>query len=389
MQPTASNLFSHRKVTTNKFWLILFCTLLASCSATHAPLPEGYKGNTATITDTFRNRSSASADFYFIEAIDGKDIHNAVQESSSASHNQGPRLTALGHQRTVPAIPATYTISAMVYHAAPITHILNIGSNFSVKGNITFTPEKDTRYLVKGKLTETHSAVWIEDSRGNIVSDVVEVVAEGEPVVVDAGNMQQEINATKPTSPEEIFIALSGGESSEMVVQKLGKPNLVTRQRSSVFSGTKQLVLYHYWALGEVEFAHNIGPGLSVSQIRKYQFANPEYDFPQAKLELQSASGQTLQQLAKEYHRMFITEEAPLDLIATKIWQERNSPDEIQADGIAWLCKVLGKSRKARYKTLLTEVAQVSESRKIRRHAEKSLALFTKVREAAQFEYKQ
>ncbi len=56
--------------------------------------------------------------------------------------------------------------------------------------------------------------------------------------------------------------------------------------------------------------------------------------------------------------------------------KNRNTEESIMTDAIAWLCRVVGKSKNSRYRTLISEVAKTTENSKIEKFAEKQLDLF-------------
>jgi hypothetical protein len=78
--------------------------------------------------------------------------------------------------RSVPATRAVLHLHGTTYFAAPILAIS--GKNYSVEGDVEVDLKPGGRYFVKGVLSKNYSAVWLEDSKGNIVSDKVE---KGDP----------------------------------------------------------------------------------------------------------------------------------------------------------------------------------------------------------------
>lgn len=54
----------------------------------------------------------------------------------------------------------------------------------------------------------------------------------------------------------------------------------------------------------------------------------------------------------------------------------RDLGDKNHVDAMAWLCKILGRSRDNRYLATVQEVVERTDSRKIRRHAQKSITYF-------------
>ena len=72
------------------------------------------------------------------------------------------RMTPVLTQRFIPASkPTSLTIVARTEYAAPILALTH--EVFQVKGDIDFTPSPAKRYVVRGKLSEEYSSVWLED----------------------------------------------------------------------------------------------------------------------------------------------------------------------------------------------------------------------------------
>jgi len=61
-----------------------------------------------------------------------------------------------------------------------------------------------------------------------------------------------------------------------------------------------------------------------------------------------------------------------LDAVAKRISQSDGTEDPVTIDGIAWLCRVLGKSGDGRYKPLLFNVTQANANAKLRKYAKES-----------------
>lgn len=62
----------------------------------------------------------------------------------------------------------TLSLQGITYYPAPI---LSIGADSnSIKGDINVSLQKDESYFVKGYLSNNYQAIWLEDSKGNIIS---------------------------------------------------------------------------------------------------------------------------------------------------------------------------------------------------------------------------
>jgi hypothetical protein len=140
--------------------LILSVLALTAC-ATFSPV-DGYRGETATIEDSYQWIANESCgNFFFLYQYDGHDVDNALQATARANAGRGFRMEPQGASRSVPAREATFHINGRTHCAAPIQELTN--TVYLVHGNVQFTPAAGATYLIKGELSADHSAVWIED----------------------------------------------------------------------------------------------------------------------------------------------------------------------------------------------------------------------------------
>ncbi len=133
---------------------------LAAC--THNPIPEGYTGPLATVTDTFSQRSGVSADFFVLTAINDRQIDDSIGGTRMANQGQGFSQRPVALSRLVPAQPAKFTLKGRRQYGAPILELVN--KIYQISGDLEFTPEPGARYVVRGTLSEEYSAVWMENS---------------------------------------------------------------------------------------------------------------------------------------------------------------------------------------------------------------------------------
>lgn len=148
--------------------LVLGVVLLAAGCATD-PIPNDYSGPTATVADTMTPRTMTGADFFVVDKFNGKRVDNAVRLTTQANAGNGFAMTPQEYQRRVPAAEATFHIVGITHYAAPILAMTN--RVYKIVGDIKFVLEPDHRYVVKGTLTDTYSAVWIEDVTTGKVQD--------------------------------------------------------------------------------------------------------------------------------------------------------------------------------------------------------------------------
>jgi hypothetical protein len=352
--------------------------LIAGCVSNTPSLPEEYNGAIATIDDSFERQNRSKANIYYLKKINGKNIDNALNATSAASYGKGSLLVAVGSSRSIPAEPLKLQLVGQVFSSAPIIALANAGKNYSVEGELEFTPEKDKRYVVNGSLSEDYSAVWIEDTNGNVVSRLIEKKSSSY-VPTQKSN---EKTVEKALSREELFLNLSGGESESLVISKFGEPDSTSKYEGNIFSERPPTVTYKYNDLGDIQFIARKNQPLFIDKVTP--IVQPAKDIASVKMQL-STSGSTLQSLAKGFlNQGVITDTGILDLFAEKIWEERGTQDPYMADSLAYLCKTLAKSGNARYNQLLQTVADTAGSNRLKRHAKSSLELLPKT-EAEQF----
>ncbi len=143
--------------------------LIALAGCTVPAVPEGYKGPTAYVSDTFAWDDSTSADFFYLDEIDGRAIENSLGRTRQANYGQGFNMRPQVIGRTIPAQPCKVRLTGRTNHAAPILGFLN--REYSISGTIAFTPESGHAYTVHGEMNEQHSIIWLADDATNAVID--------------------------------------------------------------------------------------------------------------------------------------------------------------------------------------------------------------------------
>lgn len=146
-------------------FVLLF--LLSGCASLYKPVPEGYSGPTATISDSGITEDVTKAQMFVVASIDGNTIANSLGATRGASYGQGPVLTTRFISRQIQARPQRVKLIGTHITAAPIVALLNMaaGSYLSVEGEVEFSPLAGGSYTVIGKLGKNESSVWIEDAR--------------------------------------------------------------------------------------------------------------------------------------------------------------------------------------------------------------------------------
>lgn len=149
---------------------------LSACETTPKPVPEGYTGPVASLKDSARaSPGDKCGDFFFLDQYNGKGADNELQASVRDNRGKGMLFAVVKEfSRPVPARVATFSIIGQTHCAAPIMELT--GTVLLVGGKVEFTPETDGLYVIKGELTQDHSAVWIEDEkRGVQVSNKLQI----------------------------------------------------------------------------------------------------------------------------------------------------------------------------------------------------------------------
>lgn len=156
--------------------LLLGCicaaVLLAGCAA--KLVPDDYAGSTAVVKDSYSNYvkggflKSDKADFFVMTKADGKKIEEALTWTAMMSDGMGSSMRPQNHQRRVPIKPMKVDLLGVVYYPAPITSLTN--PTYETRRTVSFHPKAGETYVVRGKLGEAGSSVWIETASGQRVT---------------------------------------------------------------------------------------------------------------------------------------------------------------------------------------------------------------------------
>lgn len=344
-------------------FIVLVSCGISACASYSPAVSPSYSGPTATIADSFARQSRGQANFFILKEVDGKPVVNALSRSASASYGKGNTLSTVGESRQVEAREQSLTLLAQVYSAAPIAGMFNAGKNYSIEGVITFFPESNMSYIVKGKLDGQNPLVWLEDTDGNIRSEVIGLNAATEEGISEA-LLKKDIESVERTTYQH-FINISPGQDLNMVTEKLGQAESVKVHPANFFSGRPEVQDHQFAGLGTIRFSKH-GEELFVERVTP--LVQTSIDTKSLSEQLKS-EGAVFQSLAKQFYQIEDLSIEKQDLIATEIWKRRNTEDSYTEDAIAWLCKVLGKHSNPRYKMLMKEVAETSTSSKIRKYA--------------------
>jgi hypothetical protein len=170
--------FYHNLEITLKNIIVLISTLIlmTGCVAFKSPLPVGYSGATTTISDSYSDHEGSTAHFYIVNKINGLFIEDSGYKTRVANSGRGFNMTPTMVSREVATIEQIITIAGFVQFATDGQAMF--GDSMLVSGDIKFTPNVNETYKVNGKLGESGSEVWLENSKGEIVSEVVKPSAK-------------------------------------------------------------------------------------------------------------------------------------------------------------------------------------------------------------------
>jgi hypothetical protein len=144
-------------------WAAIVLSVATSGCAHYQPsIPAGYTGPKANIEDTRKYYSGSHVDLFYLTHVDGMEIDNARFKTLRENRGRGFSMSAITATNPIPARPVVLTLNARTMYGAPILELAN--AIYQVNGEVSFTPEADKRYLVKGVLGEDYSAVWLEES---------------------------------------------------------------------------------------------------------------------------------------------------------------------------------------------------------------------------------
>lgn len=152
--------------------LVAVFVALAGCVSAPMPVPTGYSGPLARISDTSTPVSSTKIYFFELSSVDGRPVQTSVASTYTANQGRGFYMEPKLETRDVPALKCVLKIEGVTYVAADI--LAFGGGMYHVEGDVTVTLEPDKTYFVKGELSKEYSAVWLEDASGNVVSTKVE-----------------------------------------------------------------------------------------------------------------------------------------------------------------------------------------------------------------------
>lgn len=144
--------------------ILTFCIFLLGCARTVNPVPQGFTGPTATLSDS--GTTGNYVQMFWVADINGKGIPNSYDASMAASQGQGFLLKKRYLTRRIEAAkPQRVRIMGDYVSSAPIVLLFNTARGVrTIVGTVEFTPRPGRSYIVTGKLGKD-GAIWIEDAK--------------------------------------------------------------------------------------------------------------------------------------------------------------------------------------------------------------------------------
>jgi hypothetical protein len=159
-----------------RFTCAVVCAVLGGC-ASYQPVPPGYGGPTATLSDFAIIEGQTKAQLFVVLEIDGHPVENSIGATATASRGQFFSLRTNIVERPIPVRPMKVKLKGTHATGAPIHNLLSqaVGTFYSVEGVVDFSPLPNKVYFVRGELKEQGSSVWIteEDTGGVPVTEKV------------------------------------------------------------------------------------------------------------------------------------------------------------------------------------------------------------------------
>jgi hypothetical protein len=155
-----------------RFLVLALSLLLAGCVSAPMPVPAGYQGPLAKISDSSQPVSSTKIQFFQLAKVDGRPVDTSSASTYRANQGRGFYMEPQLEAREVPARTCVLSLQGVTHVAADI--LAFGGGMYHVEGDVTVTLDPARTYVIKGTLAKDYSAVWLEDADGHIVSTLVE-----------------------------------------------------------------------------------------------------------------------------------------------------------------------------------------------------------------------
>lgn len=150
--------------------LLAAALMLMGCASN--PLPDDYAGQTAVVKDSHANyvepdgMKPEHVELFAMTHVNGKLIKNGLSNTMAATM-QSPNgmMIIVGAERKVPIGLLKIELVGQIYSSSLLKP-----ASLKTQRSLSFTPVAGETYVVRGRLAETGSDVWIETAGGKRVT---------------------------------------------------------------------------------------------------------------------------------------------------------------------------------------------------------------------------
>jgi hypothetical protein len=218
----------------------------------------------------------------------------------------------------------------------------------------------------------------------NYANESISKLTASAPEYDPAGATREQIRNTLSSERDGMpqldgsLIDLHVGMWIEEVFEKLGYPSdisVVRRSRRVPFAGRIYVdnLLLVFGNKGTVEFDHDRGDwyaSVIAPHITLHTGGGTDDDVVQGIL---SPNVAMFREVARRASQLGASDEATLKAAATRLRSDMKTDDDELADGLAYLCVLIGNSGDASYRDLLAQVSREATRTRLRKHAAVSL----------------
>lgn len=147
--------------------------LVTSCSQVRHT-PQNYTGPVAYINDASKKVSLTKFHYFELAMVDDDPIYSSSTCAYDGSDNAQEGLNTCATRHPVPAGKHRLHIRAVNYVTVPFFTLFN--NIYKAEGDVYINLEAGKEYFVRGEITSDRAAVWIEDSKGDLVSHRIETL---------------------------------------------------------------------------------------------------------------------------------------------------------------------------------------------------------------------
>ena len=152
-----------------RFICIFLLVALSGCASFYEPIPQGYSGETTTVMDSYANKTSLDAHYFYVTKIDEKRVETSWYLTRVAHIGKGTMFSPIIKEHQVTTQEQTFSVIGHIFYPTDAQGLFS--DDLTVEKNVTFSPKAGEVYTVKGKLSPQGSTIWIEDSSGRKVAD--------------------------------------------------------------------------------------------------------------------------------------------------------------------------------------------------------------------------